>query len=88
MQALPKKTHHERNVPIQRILYEMLEVARSWLNEGSFDMEILKLIICTTILLGLVAAIMLVYNAWSDRIFIAYVAVAALAIVACIWLYD
>lgn len=68
----------------------MLEVARSWLNEkaGSFDMEILKLIICTTILLGLVAAIMMVCDAWSDRIFIAYVAVAAIAIVACIWLYD
>lgn len=51
-------------------------------------MEILKLIICTTIMLGLVAAMMLVYDAWSNRIFIAYVAVAALAIVACIWLYD
>lgn len=51
-------------------------------------MEILKLIICTTILLGLVAAIMMVCDAWSDRIFIAYVAVAAIAIVACIWLYD
>lgn len=68
----------------------MLEAARSWLNEKarSSDMEILKLIICTTILLGLVAAIMLVCDAWSDRIFIAYVAVAAIAIVACIWLYD
>lgn len=51
-------------------------------------MEILKLIICTTILLGLVAAIMLVCNAWSDRIFTAYVTIAAIAIVACIWLYD
>lgn len=51
-------------------------------------MEILKLIICTTILLGLVAAIMMVCDAWSDRIFIAYVAIAALAIVACIWLYN
>lgn len=51
-------------------------------------MEILKLIIYTTILLGLVAAIMLVCDAWSGRIFTAYVAVAALAIVACIWLYD
>nr|DAI66592.1 MAG TPA: hypothetical protein [Caudoviricetes sp.] len=27
MQALPEKTHHERNVAVQRILYEMLEVA-------------------------------------------------------------
>lgn len=51
-------------------------------------MEILKLIICTTILLGLVAAIMMVYDAWSDRIFITYVAAAALAIAACIWLYN
>lgn len=51
-------------------------------------MEILKLVICTTILLGFVAAIMWVCDAWNDRIFIAYVAVAALAIVACIWLYD
>lgn len=49
-------------------------------------MEILKLIICTIILLGLVAAIMMVCGAWSGRIFIAYVAVAAIAIVACIWL--
>lgn len=51
-------------------------------------MDILKFIVCTTILLGLVAAIMLVCNAWSDRIFITYVAVVAIAIVACIWLYD
>lgn len=49
-------------------------------------MEILKLVICTIILLGFVAAIMMVCDAWSDRIFIAYVAVAAIAIVACIWL--
>lgn len=51
-------------------------------------MEILKLIICTTILLGFVAAIMMVCDAWNGRIFIAYVAVTAIAIVACIWLYD
>lgn len=49
-------------------------------------MEILKPVICTIILLGFVAAIMMVCDAWSDRIFIAYVAVAAIAIVACIWL--
>lgn len=54
----------------------------------AIDMEILKLIICTTILLGLVAAIMMVCDAWNGRIFIAYVTIAALAIVACIWLYD
>lgn len=51
-------------------------------------MEILKLVICTIILLAFVAAIMRVYNVWNDRIFIMYVAVAAMAIVACIWLHD
>lgn len=50
-------------------------------------MDILKLIVCTIILLAFVAAIMWVYNAWNDRIFIAYVAIAAMAIVAC-WLSD
>lgn len=51
-------------------------------------MDILKLIICTTILLAFVAAIMRCCNAWNDRIFIIYVAVAAMAIVACMWLDD
>lgn len=51
-------------------------------------MEILKLVVCTTILLALVAAIMIVCDAWSDRVFLAYVAVAVTAIIACIWLYD
>lgn len=51
-------------------------------------MEILKLVICTIILLGFVAAIMVVCDAWNDRIFITYVAVAAIVIMACIWLYD
>ena len=51
-------------------------------------MEILKLVVCTSILLALVAAIMIVCDAWSDRVFIAYVAVAVTAIIACIWLYD
>lgn len=51
-------------------------------------MEILKLVVCTTILLALVAAIMIVCDAWSDRVFLAYVAIAALAIVACVWLYK
>ena len=51
-------------------------------------MDILKLIVCTIILLAFVATIMWVCNAWNDRIFIAYVAVAAMVIVACIWLYD
>lgn len=51
-------------------------------------MEIIKLIVCTIILLELVAAIMLVCDAWSDCIFTACAAVAVLVIVACIWLYD
>lgn len=51
-------------------------------------MDILKLIVGTTILLAFVAAIMWVCDAWNDRIFIAYVAVAAMAVVACIWLDD
>lgn len=50
--------------------------------------EILKLIVCTTLLLALVAAILIVCDAWSDRVFLAYVAIAALAMIACIWLYD
>lgn len=51
-------------------------------------MEILKLIICTTILLGLVAAIMMVCGAWSDRVFLAYVTIAVMAMIACVWLYK
>lgn len=50
--------------------------------------EILKLIVCTTLLLALVAAILIVCDAWSDRVFLAYVAIAALAMIVCIWLYD
>lgn len=50
-------------------------------------MDILKLIVYTTILLAFVAAIMWVCDAWNDRIFIAYVAVAAITIVT-IWLSD
>ena len=51
-------------------------------------MDILKLIVCTIILLAFVAAIMWCCDAWNDRIFIIYMAVAAMAIVACIWLDD
>ena len=51
-------------------------------------MEILKLIVCTTILLALVAALMIVYDAWSDRVFTAYAAIAVIAIIACILLYN
>lgn len=51
-------------------------------------MDILKLIVCTIILLAFVAAIMWGCDAWNGRIFAIYVAVAAMAIVACIWLFD
>lgn len=51
-------------------------------------MEILKLIVCTTILLGFVATIMWVCDAWNTRIFIMYVATAILAVTGCILLDD
>lgn len=51
-------------------------------------MDILKLIVYIIIQLAFVAAIMWVCNAWNARIFIIYVAIAVIAIVACIWLYD
>lgn len=47
-------------------------------------METLKLIGCTIVLLGLVAIIMLVGNAWDTRVFIAYVATAIIADMICI----
>lgn len=46
-------------------------------------METLKLIICTIILLGFVAAIMWVSNAWDTRVFIAYVVMSIIADVIC-----
>ena len=51
-------------------------------------METLKLIICTIILLGFVAAIMWACDAWNDRMFLIYVAIAAIVITTCIWLHD
>lgn len=51
-------------------------------------MEILKLIVCTIIMLAFTAAIMWVCNAWSVRIFILYVAVAGVTIVLCLLLGD
>lgn len=51
-------------------------------------MEILKLIICTIILLGFVAAIMVVCNAWDTRVFLAYVATAIVVDMVCILLDD
>lgn len=51
-------------------------------------MDILKPIIGTIILLGFVAAIMWACGAWDTRVFIIYVAIAAITTVACIWLCD
>ena len=51
-------------------------------------METLKLIICTTVLLGFVAAIMVVCDAWDTRVFIMYVATAIAADMMCILLDD
>lgn len=51
-------------------------------------METLKLIVCTIILLGFVATIMWISNAWNTRAFISYVATAILANMICILLDD
>lgn len=51
-------------------------------------METMKLIICTIILLGFVAAIMVVCGAWDTRVFLAYVAMAILADMICVLLDD
>lgn len=50
-------------------------------------METLKFVICTIVLLGFVAAIMLAGNAWDTRVFISYVAMAIVVDVICI-LFD
>lgn len=51
-------------------------------------METLKLIICTVILLGFVAVIMVACNAWDTRAFLAHVATAILADMICVLLDD
>ena len=51
-------------------------------------METLKLIICTIILLGVVAAIMVACNAWDPRVFIIYVVTAIVADMMCVLLDD
>lgn len=51
-------------------------------------METLKLIICTIILLGFVAAIMVVCGVWDTRVFLAYVATAIVTDMICILLDD
>ena len=47
-------------------------------------METLKLVVCTIILLGFVATIMLISGAWNTRVFIVYVATAIVADVICV----
>lgn len=51
-------------------------------------METMKLVVCTIILLGFVATIMLISGAWDTRVFIAYVATAILTDMICIMLDD
>lgn len=51
-------------------------------------MEILKLVICTIILLGFVAAIMVVCGAWDTRVFLAYVVEAIVVDMVCVLLDD
>ena len=51
-------------------------------------METLKLVVCTIILLALVATIMLISGAWNTRVFIAYVVTAIVADVICVLLDD
>lgn len=51
-------------------------------------METLKFIVCTIILLGFVATIMVVCNAWDTRVFLAYVAMAIVADMICVLLDD
>ena len=51
-------------------------------------METIKLVVCTIILLAVVAAIMAVCGAWDTRIFIAYVATAIVADMVCALLDD
>lgn len=62
----------------------MRATKEKWKGRREVLMETLKLIICTIILLGFVAAIMLVSDAWDTRVFITYVAVAIMADVICV----
>lgn len=51
-------------------------------------METLKLVVCTIILLGFVATIMLISGAWNTRVFIAYVVTAIVVDMICVLLDD
>lgn len=50
-------------------------------------MENLKFVVCTIILLGFVATIMLISGAWDTRVFIVYVATAIMTSMICM-LFD
>lgn len=49
-------------------------------------METLKFIVCTIILLGFVATIMIVCGAWDTRVFLAYVVTTIVADIICVLL--
>lgn len=49
-------------------------------------METLKFVVCTIILLGFVATIMLISGAWNTRAFIAYVVMAIVVDMICVLL--
>lgn len=51
-------------------------------------METLKFVVCTIILLGFVATIMLISGAWDTRVFIAYVVTAIVTDMICVLLDD
>lgn len=51
-------------------------------------MENLKLVVCTIILLGFVATIMLMSGAWDARVFIVYVVTAIMTGMICMLFGD
>ena len=51
-------------------------------------MENLKFVVCTIILLGFVATIMLISGAWNTRVFIAYVVTAIMTGMICMLFGD
>lgn len=51
-------------------------------------MKTMKLIVCNLILLGVVATIMVVCNAWDTRVFLAYMATTIVANMICVLLDD
>lgn len=76
--------------PHRKMYWQRPDILRQPLlpKESTRLMETLKLIICTIILLGFVAAIMWVCDAWDTRVFLAYVATAIVADMVCVLLDD